>query len=620
MPRVFPTPEDAPLVVPDPVNPRWSYGGSKIAGELVVVNYARRHGFEFAILRYHNVYGPAMGWDHVIPQFIARLVLGRGVHVQGDGTAARSVLLRRRRHRADGGGRACGPKAPNEIFNIGNPASEHTINELVELLSHDQRAARSIPRTSRSTAEGRGGACLTSHEPSARSACADVSLEEGLRPTYDWYASTSRVAKPRSSSLGAMESGRSPPARSAATRSPVGTVPGFPAAGEQHALARRACRRRAVVSRRAAASAACHLAQLGFAVRSEVLFPPDYPYTSGSTQVLRENFADLYEEVRVRVRARARTISSWTSARTTARCSRTSRTRGPGSRHRADGHRRLARSGMESPRSRLSSTPPVPVARSREHGPARVVTATNVFAHILDVHEVVEAVLALLDDDGVFISESHYLGDLVETLQYDTIYHEHLRYYSLTSLRHCSSSTACGSCTSSGFRRTAARSASMRHGSAAFDVDAPSPPSSEEQERGLADEGGCRTSATAWSSSKLELMSLLRRSRRRALASTASALRHGPARSSIMSASTTAILDCVVEITTSKKLGKFLPGTAIPVLDEAKLYEEQPEYALLLSWHIADELIANLAGNGFRGKFVVPLPEPRVVATNGSPP
>ena len=72
----------------------------------------------------------------------------------------------------------------------------------------------------------------------------------------------------------------------------------------------------------------------------------------------------------------------------------------------------------------------------REHGPARVVTAANCFAHIEDVHAIVEGILDLLGPDGVFISESHYLIGLLDKLQYDTIYHEHLRYYSLDSLAH----------------------------------------------------------------------------------------------------------------------------------------------------------------------------------------
>lgn len=68
----IPTPEGIPLSIDDIFNPRWSYGGSKIAGELLFANYARAHGFDMSIIRYHNVYGPRMGEDHVVPQFIRR--------------------------------------------------------------------------------------------------------------------------------------------------------------------------------------------------------------------------------------------------------------------------------------------------------------------------------------------------------------------------------------------------------------------------------------------------------------------------------------------------------------------------------------------------------------------
>jgi hypothetical protein len=72
----------------------------------------------------------------------------------------------------------------------------------------------------------------------------------------------------------------------------------------------------------------------------------------------------------------------------------------------------------------------------REHGLARVVIAANCFAHIEDVHAIVDGIVEMLKSDGAFISESHYLIRLLDTLQYDTVYHEHLRYYSLTSLKH----------------------------------------------------------------------------------------------------------------------------------------------------------------------------------------
>ena len=71
-PRQVPTDETAPLVVPDVLNPRYSYGGGKIACELLAMNYGRT-GFErVTIFRPHNVYGPDMGWEHVLPQFALR--------------------------------------------------------------------------------------------------------------------------------------------------------------------------------------------------------------------------------------------------------------------------------------------------------------------------------------------------------------------------------------------------------------------------------------------------------------------------------------------------------------------------------------------------------------------
>jgi hypothetical protein len=77
------------------------------------------------------------------------------------------------------------------------------------------------------------------------------------------------------------------------------------------------------------------------------------------------------------------------------------------------------------------------------------------------------------------------------------------------------------------------------------------------------------------------------------------------------------LLDCVVEIAGSHKIGNFVPGTRIPILEESVLFEAQPDYALLLSWHIADELMPKIRARGFRGDFVVPLPSPKVIQSHG---
>lgn len=69
----IPTPEDIPLCIENIHNERWSYGGSKIAGELLFMNYARVYGFDMTIVRFHNIYGPRMGFEHVIPEFLQRI-------------------------------------------------------------------------------------------------------------------------------------------------------------------------------------------------------------------------------------------------------------------------------------------------------------------------------------------------------------------------------------------------------------------------------------------------------------------------------------------------------------------------------------------------------------------
>lgn len=70
---VIPTPETVPLIVPDVLNPRYSYGGGKIISELLTINYGRKYFKRILIVRPHNVYGPDMGWEHAIPQLTLRI-------------------------------------------------------------------------------------------------------------------------------------------------------------------------------------------------------------------------------------------------------------------------------------------------------------------------------------------------------------------------------------------------------------------------------------------------------------------------------------------------------------------------------------------------------------------
>ena len=68
-----PTPEGIPLCIEDVYNPRWSYAATKILGEIACLHYSKQYGFDTTVVRYHNIYGPRMGTQHVIPEFILRL-------------------------------------------------------------------------------------------------------------------------------------------------------------------------------------------------------------------------------------------------------------------------------------------------------------------------------------------------------------------------------------------------------------------------------------------------------------------------------------------------------------------------------------------------------------------
>ena len=75
------------------------------------------------------------------------------------------------------------------------------------------------------------------------------------------------------------------------------------------------------------------------------------------------------------------------------------------------------------------------------------------------------------------------------------------------------------------------------------------------------------------------------------------------------------LIEYVCEIPGSLKIGKYMAGTRIPVVDETKLYSDHPDCAVIFSWHIADELAPKLRSKGFRGQLISPLPAPRLLQT-----
>ena len=199
-PRV-PTDETAPLVVPDPTNPRYSYGGGKIISELMALSYGRKFFERVLIFRPHNVYGPDMGWEHVVPQFAQRVKAMSAAHptgklpfeMQGNGQQTRSFchvddliagVLVMREH-----GEHLG------IYHVGT-LEEITIADLAaRVAAHGGREIALIEKPA--PAGGTQRRCPDIAKLAALGYKPGVTLDQGLGPTVDWYWANEHLA-PRS--------------------------------------------------------------------------------------------------------------------------------------------------------------------------------------------------------------------------------------------------------------------------------------------------------------------------------------------------------------------------------------------------------------------------------------
>lgn len=354
----------------------------------------------------------------------------------------------------------------------------------------------------------------------------------------------------------------------------------------------------------------CTLAQLGLIVDPAILFPPSYPYTSGTTKILRENFAELAREVEslYPLKSKELIIDIGSNDGTLLSNFQRNGVRVFGIEPTNAGKLAIER-GIPSIISFFTKA--LAEKTVAEQGKAKIVTATNVFAHIENIHDITDGILTLLAGDGIFISESHYFPSLLETLQYDTIYHEHLRYYSVTSLKHLLEMHGLEVIHA---KRIPTHGGSIRvyaSRKGLYPVRASVSEILDEEAKQITMDEFVRF-RLAVVNSKLELLALLKNIK----ASGGRVYGIGaPSRASTLInyvGLDDGILDCVLEIKGSYKIGKYVPGTIIPVVEESALFSNQPEYALLLSWHIADELIPKLTARGFKGRYIVPLPSPRI--------
>ena len=356
---------------------------------------------------------------------------------------------------------------------------------------------------------------------------------------------------------------------------------------------------------------ACSLVQLGYTVDPEILFR-DYVYNTGTNNALRANFKELVDEI----------IKAYSLKKDDFVVDIGSNDGTLLENYAPRGIRVLGIDPSSATNIAIEKGIPTDVVFFNESeaqtvaerdGKPKVITATNVFAHVKELDSFMRGVTTLLAPNGVFISESGYVVNMIEGMQYDSIYHEHLRYYSVTSLAVL-------------FERFQMEIVNVEqipsHGGsirvyAARKGAHPASPSvqklvSMEKQKGYTALPIYTKFAKDIAKTKSALLGIifgLKKKNYRIAGIGA------PAKGNTILNYCKLDTDMIGYLAekSALKIGLYSPGMHIPVAHESRLCEDHPEAALLLSWNLADELIPKLRQAGFRGQFIVPNPIPRLV-------
>lgn len=249
-----------------------------------------------------------------------------------------------------------------------------------------------------------------------------------------------------------------------------------------------------------------------------------------------------------------------------------------------------------------------------KYGTASIVITTNTFAHMQTLGEFIMGAYNLLKNNGVFINETHYLMDIIGGGQFDTIYHEHLRTYSLKSLIALFDHY---DFTLTDVKRGERYGGNIRVHATKGKNKKVSPNVKKllklEKDFGLGNLETYIKFASRVKKARFKFIDFLFKTKK--------AGKHIVGNSCPARASTLLnyygvdkeLLPYLAEQPTSLKLNMYLPGKHIPVVNNKKLLDEQPDYVVILAWHLAKPIMEQLKSRGLKSDFVIPLPDFKIV-------
>ena len=358
----------------------------------------------------------------------------------------------------------------------------------------------------------------------------------------------------------------------------------------------------------------CGLWQLGYVVPPELMFNENYPYVSSTTTTGKTHYISMANNIcrkfNLLKNDLAVDIGSNVGVLLSGFNSNGLRVLG------IEPSKNVAKIAQKNKINTLIAFFSSKLARQilRKHGKVSVITGTNVFAHINNLNDFFKAVDILLTKNGILVIEAPYLVNLIENLEYDTIYHEHLSYISLKPLIQF--------CKLHGFVVFDVEMQSIHGGTMRYYIsrkDAQKPTKNIKYYLNLEKQKKIYSKKTLVNFSREinnqrqelnRLLFNLKLKGKKIVGLSAPAkgntllnyCKLGPE-----------ILDYVTE-KAPLKIGKFTPGTHIPIFHDKKLLKDKPDYALILAWNFSKEIIKN--NKKFKesgGRFIIPIPKPKII-------